>query len=134
MVSWITPSVLEAQYEAENGTQEDILEAAQSPGLFIHGRTFASHSNAISFMKALPKAKGRHEAQLEHLHKKRDCKGERMEVWQNFVDDIKELDELEKPIPWQHLVCGLRFSGLFKETQAKNERRKSRSTYSMKGI
>lgn len=57
-----------------------------------------------------------------------------MEVWHNFVDDIKELDELEKPIPWQHLVCGLPFSGLFKETQAKNERRKSRSTYSMKGI
>lgn len=73
-------------------------------------------------MKALPKAKGRHEAQLEHLHK-RDCKGERMEVWHNFVDDIKDLDELEKPIPGQHLVCDLPFSGLFRETRTKNEER-----------
>ena len=57
-----------------------------------------------------------------------------MEAWHNFVVGIKDLDESEKPIPGQHLVCGLPFSGLFRKTQAKSERRKSRSSYSMKRI
>lgn len=57
MVSWITPSVLEAQYEAENGTHEDILEAAHFLGLFIHSRTLARILTPYQSSKCFPESK-----------------------------------------------------------------------------